>query len=187
MGGLDAVRRIRAMADTAWNRIPVIAMSASASQSDIARCKAAGMDEHIAKPIARDAIVRALDRWIPERRIKARNAKSDNAGSPVKELIAMVGHSAAMEVARTFESALVKRLHLFRAQHLDLSAARIEVHNLVGISTTLGFDGLAQIARRIDDRFRDGGPVEDLMPELLASCEAAEQVLRTLLGEAVAG
>ncbi len=186
MGGLEAARHIRAM-DGPIGKIPVIAMSASASASDIARCKAAGMDEHIAKPIARDAIVRALDRWIPERRMKRRNENARLDLSPVRKLVAMVGQSAAMEVARAYESALVKRLEVFRAKHLNLAAIKTEVHNLVGISTTLGFDELTEIARKVDERLRDAEPVEDLMPNLIANCEAAERVLRSLLGDTVSG
>ena len=186
MGGLEAARRIRAMADPTRNT-PVIAMSASAGASDIARCKAAGMDEHVAKPIGREALMRAFERWIPERRVKQREAGASLAGSPVGRLVSMVGHAAAMEIAAAFETALVKRLDLFRAERLDLPAIKIEVHNLVGISTTLGFDELTDIARQVDGRLKQGGPIEDLVPHLIARCEAAEQVMRTLLGEPVAG
>jgi PAS domain S-box-containing protein len=186
LGGLEATRRIRAMAEPTRN-IPVIAMSASAGASDVARCKAAGMDEHIAKPIAREALMRAFERWIPERRAKQRNAGDSLPGSPISKLVAMVGHSAAMEIAAAFEAALVKRLELFRAQHLDLPAIKTEVHNLVGISATLGFDELTDIARQVDQRFKQGRPVEELVPQLVAKCEAAEQVMRTLLGTPVAG
>lgn len=186
MGGLEAARRIRAMASPKSN-VPLIAMSASAGASDIARCKAAGMDEHIAKPIGREAIVRALDRWIPERRMKQRNLNAGLADSPVGKLVAMVGHAAAMQVAAAFQAALVRRLDLFRAERLDLPAIKIEVHNLVGISTTLGFDGLTEIAIKVNDRFRHAEPVEELLPRLIAECEAATQVLRTLLKDPVAG
>jgi len=188
MGGLEAVRRIRAM-DGPIGKIPVIAMSASASASDIARCEAAGMNEHVAKPIAREAVVKALDRWIPERRAKRRDERERVRleDTPVKKLVAMVGRAAAVEVARAYETALVKRIELFRQVHPDLAAVRVEVHNLVGISSTLGFEELTEDARKVDERLRDGQSVEDLMPKLIASCEAAERVLRSLLGDAVAG
>jgi len=186
MGGLEATRRIRAMAEPTRNT-PVIAMSASASPSDIARCKAAGMDEHVAKPVAREALVRVFDRWIPERRAKQRNAGDSLPGSPISKLVAMVGHSAAMEIAAAYEAALVKRLELFRAQHLDLPAVRTEVHNLVGISATLGFDELTDVARQVDARFKQGGAIKELVPQLVAKCEAAERVMRTLLCDRVTG
>ena len=186
MGGLEATRRIRASAGPARN-IPVIAMSASAYATDVTRCKAAGMNAHVAKPIGRESLIRTLDRWLPERRANRRKDDGDLADSPISKLVSMVGHTAAMQVAAAFETALAKRLELFRAESLDLPAIKTEVHNLAGISSTLGFDELTEIARRIEDRFGHGRPVEELVPQLIAKCEAAKVVLRTLRGEFVAG
>jgi CheY-like chemotaxis protein/HPt (histidine-containing phosphotransfer) domain-containing protein len=186
MGGLEAARRIRAMAGPTRN-MPIVAMSASAYATDIARCRAAGMDDHVAKPIGRERLTRMLDRWIPERRMSPRNDGANMADAPIDKLIAEVGRPAAMQVVRAFEAALVKRLDLFRAEQLDLPAIRSEVHNLVGISTTLGFDELTEIARKIQDRFGQGSPVEELVPHLIAKCEAAEHTLRRLLDHPAAG
>ena len=145
------------------------------------------MDEHVAKPIGRERLTRMLEHWIPERRMNARNESASMADSPIDKLVAEVGRPAAMQVVKAFEAALVKRLDLFRAEHLDLPAIRSEVHNLVGISTTLGFDELTEIARKVQDRFGQGSPVEELVPHLIAKCEAAEHVLRRLLDHPVAG
>ena len=186
MGGLEATRRIRALANPARN-IPVIAMSASVYATDIASCRAAGMVEHIAKPIGREVLIRMLDRWLPERRNRTRNANPSPADSPLGKLVAMVGQASAVQVAKAFETALVKRLDLFRAERPDLPAIKIEAHNLAGISTTLGFDELAQTARQVEDRIRSGEPVEELIPNLIAKCEAAERDLRVALAEPVAG
>lgn len=187
MGGVEATRRIRAMTNPARN-IPVIAMSASVYAADIASCRAAGMVDHIAKPIGREVLIRALDHWLPERRMRSRNAITQPADSPpLGKLIAMVGKDSAVQVAKAFEAALVKRLDLFRAERLDFPAIKIEAHNLAGISTTLGFDQLAETARQVEDHIKHGEPVEELMPHLIARCEAAGQDLRTALADSVAG
>jgi PAS domain S-box-containing protein len=186
MGGLEATQRIRAMAMPTRN-MPVIAMSASAYATDIARCSAAGMDGHIAKPIGREALATMLEHWLPERRAISRTGNAPAADSPISKLVAEVGHPAAIQVATAFESALVRRLRLFRAEKLDLPAVKIEVHNLAGISTTLGFNELTEIARKVEARFGQGGQVEELVPRLIAKCEAAEDVLRKLLHDPVAG
>jgi hypothetical protein len=46
-------------------RVPIIALTASALQADIARCMAAGMDSHLAKPYTSVALWRELRRWLP--------------------------------------------------------------------------------------------------------------------------
>jgi CheY-like chemotaxis protein len=49
--GFQATSEIRAGADPARPRMPIIAMTAHAMQGDRERCLAAGMDEYITKPI----------------------------------------------------------------------------------------------------------------------------------------
>ncbi len=48
--GLEATRRIRSL-DGAAGRVPIVAMTAHAFASDVEACRAAGMDDHLAKPI----------------------------------------------------------------------------------------------------------------------------------------
>jgi CheY-like chemotaxis protein len=51
MKGIDAAKLIRASENEDVKNIPIIAMTADAFAENIAECKAAGMDGHIAKPI----------------------------------------------------------------------------------------------------------------------------------------
>lgn len=65
MDGLEATRRIRALASAAA-RIPVVAMTAARiTQSERGQCQAAGMNDWIAKPLDAAALGRVLDRWLP--------------------------------------------------------------------------------------------------------------------------
>ena len=43
--------------------VPIIAMTASATDADRARCLAAGMDDYVAKPVRTDKIAAILERW----------------------------------------------------------------------------------------------------------------------------
>ena len=64
MDGLAATRAIRALSGPAAG-VPIIALSADVLPEQIARCRAAGMDDHVAKPIRREelfaAVARALE------------------------------------------------------------------------------------------------------------------------------
>ena len=62
MGGLEATRRIRALADPARAALPIIAITANAMQGDDADCYAAGMTGYVTKPIDRAALLETLDR-----------------------------------------------------------------------------------------------------------------------------
>jgi PAS domain S-box-containing protein len=69
--GCEATRRIRAAEKGA--RVPILAMTAHAFKGDRERCIEAGMDDYLTKPIDRDALLLALDRWIqPSGGVRAR-------------------------------------------------------------------------------------------------------------------
>jgi len=63
MDGLTATRRIRALNDRQIASIPIIAMTANVLPEQIARCREAGMDDHLGKPIDLSLLLQALDRW----------------------------------------------------------------------------------------------------------------------------
>jgi CheY-like chemotaxis protein len=52
LDGLEATRRIRALADPARRDIPIIAVTANASLGEIEACREAGMDAVVGKPIS---------------------------------------------------------------------------------------------------------------------------------------
>jgi CheY-like chemotaxis protein/anti-sigma regulatory factor (Ser/Thr protein kinase) len=70
MDGLAATRAIRALPQAAAST-PVVAMTADAMPEDVARCLAAGMDAHMAKPISGAGLVAMLERWLGETSQKA--------------------------------------------------------------------------------------------------------------------
>ena len=62
MDGLEATRRIRALERADANSVKIYAMTANAFADDVARCREAGMDDHLAKPLDSKALVAALRR-----------------------------------------------------------------------------------------------------------------------------
>ena len=45
-------------------QIPIIAMTANAFAEDVLAAKTAGMNEHIAKPLAMNMLAKTLNRWL---------------------------------------------------------------------------------------------------------------------------
>lgn len=62
MDGFEATRTIR-QREGGDRRIPIIAVTASATDADRQRCMAAGMDDYIAKPLRIETIEAALEQW----------------------------------------------------------------------------------------------------------------------------
>ncbi|HEX5380162.1 MAG TPA: ATP-binding protein [Phenylobacterium sp.] len=63
MDGLTATRAIRALAAPAAQSTPIIAMTANVLPEQVEKCLAAGMDDHLGKPISPAALLAALARW----------------------------------------------------------------------------------------------------------------------------
>jgi len=65
MDGLEATQHIRGgEATAAAAKLPVIAMTAHALQSDRDRCLSAGMDDYVAKPVNPQELYAVLERWL---------------------------------------------------------------------------------------------------------------------------
>ena len=66
MDGFQATRAIRAAEHkTGRSRLPIIAMTANAMDSDRDLCLAQGMDDYVAKPFTAAKLGEALARWLP--------------------------------------------------------------------------------------------------------------------------
>jgi PAS domain S-box-containing protein len=65
MDGLEATRRIRDPGSAVRRHdLPIVALTAGAMDSDRERCREAGMDDYLAKPVTRRALVEALRRHL---------------------------------------------------------------------------------------------------------------------------
>jgi signal transduction histidine kinase/DNA-binding response OmpR family regulator len=65
MDGFEATSVIRAAEAGRSRHVPIIALTASAMQSDRERCLAAGMDDYLTKPIKPSELAEVLARWVP--------------------------------------------------------------------------------------------------------------------------
>ncbi|MBF0245170.1 MAG: response regulator, partial [Planctomycetes bacterium] len=65
MDGIDATRSIRQ--EERFKDLPIVALTANVMQSDRERCLAAGMNDHVAKPIEPEVLWETLLKWLKPR------------------------------------------------------------------------------------------------------------------------
>ncbi len=63
MDGIEATRRIRALADERKASLPIIGVTASVMREEQARYLQAGMNHVVAKPLDMDELDQAIARW----------------------------------------------------------------------------------------------------------------------------
>jgi CheY-like chemotaxis protein len=64
MDGYEATRRIRASAAAEGKTIPIVAMTANVFKEDVEKCFAAGMSEHLGKPIELEKLLFLLRKYL---------------------------------------------------------------------------------------------------------------------------
>ena len=64
LNGYEAARRIRSLDREDAKKIPIIAMTANAFTEDRIRAKEAGMDEHIAKPVDAELLIKVIHKLV---------------------------------------------------------------------------------------------------------------------------
>ncbi|MBD1554897.1 response regulator [Pseudomonas typographi] len=63
MDGYEATRRIRQSGR--WPQMPIVALTANAMPEERERCRAAGMNDYLAKPFRREELIAMIDQWVP--------------------------------------------------------------------------------------------------------------------------
>ncbi len=61
MDGFEATQKIRKI--TSKPQCPIVALTANAMQGDKDKCLAAGMDDYLNKPLRKDKLIEAIERW----------------------------------------------------------------------------------------------------------------------------
>lgn len=177
MDGLEATRRIRAL-DSARRRVPVLAVTASALPEQVAACRAAGMDGHLAKPIDREALISAVARLAAGDRLSVATPIAEALvqqplldEAALRNLAVDLGPSADVVIAE-FVSEVRLGYETLSSHGIaqDWTRLRHAAHRMLGAARTLG-------ARRL------GAVTERLQKEILAQQDPTE-LLRLVLDTA---
>lgn len=83
LDGFEATRIIRSWGDH-YEHLPVVAVTANALAGEDARCRAAGMNDYLSKPVRKEALEDVLTRWLPSREAQTQNPIETLAGPPLE-------------------------------------------------------------------------------------------------------
>ena len=197
MDGYAATRAIRL--DPRWRGLPVIAMTANVMAGDREKALAAGLDDHIGKPLDVARMFQTLAQWI-----KPRGAAPQPDRPPATQAQPAPGLPATLpgiDLQRGLEGCdgepqiYLTLLRLFAQGEADFAArfarARQEgdhdtatrhAHTLKGVAATIGALPLSAAARELEQACRRSAPDAQLDAALGTVIEALAPVLDGLAG-----
>ena len=146
MDGLTATRAIRALGGRAA-RIPIIALTANAFASEVEACRAAGMNDHVAKPCGFAQLKRVIDRWSGSNSPMAGEGLPAVARPSLIERFEMRRHSSCERLAELIGE--LGDADTITAKAVLREAERI-AHVLAGSAGMFGQSRLGQVAREVE-------------------------------------
>jgi two-component system, sensor histidine kinase and response regulator len=196
MDGYEATRAIRLL--PGHIATPILAMTANAFEEDRQSCLAAGMNDHVPKPVDPDKLFAALLKWLPP------NAKVGVGGTalhaepfPVAEFdqlsalreIPGLDVDAGLKSTRGNVERYLRLLQMFASRHTDsmnhtrallasgdIDAARREAHSIKGAAGTLGITMIQQQAATLETAIHTAA-APDAIQQLTRDIESAYATL----------
>jgi PAS domain S-box-containing protein len=180
MDGVTATRELRK--NPRFKDLPVVAMTANAMQGDRDRCMAAGMNDHVGKPIEPEDLWKTMLKWI-----KPRHQTSPVTTTQTENDIELPPGIAGLDMVNGLRRVLGKKsryVNMLRnfisgqksagieigkaLDHNDWDTAERLAHTLKGVSGNIGANGLQHLAEAVEDAIRMHLPRENIDDEINA-------------------
>ncbi|NMG42510.1 response regulator [Aromatoleum toluvorans] len=179
MDGYTAAREIRS--NPAWAHLPILAMTANTMAGDRDKAIAAGMNDHIAKPLDVGEMFVTLAKWVRPARVLARASAPASDKGAAAALPPLPGIDVAAGLATTMDNhkLYLRMLTRFRdtqgrfAEQFaaaqagpDPDAPMRAAHTLKGNAGNIGAHGVQTAADALEHACRDKLPPAQLAPLL---------------------
>ncbi len=187
MDGVTATRLIRLLAGKA-RTVPIIAMSANVLADQVQTFLAAGMNDHVGKPINRADLFAAIARQMTASAHAEPPLPAAVAAAPFDE--ATFESTAALLTPERLQAHLTTfetQLDALTGELLDAVQTGSLAHKLVSQAGLLGFEEVAALCRDLDACCSSNLPFDDQVERVRASTRTARSIILRLRSDRQVG
>ncbi len=180
MDGIEATKTIRERERDSARHVPIIALTAGALTEERDKCKLAGMDEFLSKPIKSDLLIPLLHRFL------STTSRTETFKSFDKDnFIQMLENDSQLYTELLSASLDIKSQLDSLGQALkegDADAVKKNAHKLKGSCLTMTFNKLAQLAKILETEYKRGGDeAQKTFGEMMIEWTLLESIIRAEL------
>ncbi|HEY8710123.1 MAG TPA: PAS domain S-box protein [Burkholderiaceae bacterium] len=185
MDGYELAVAIRKAEEAGERRMPIVALTANALKGEAKRCRDAGMDDYMTKPLQLADLMAILRKWLPATRDFSTPTAS-RAAAPaldVSVLKALVGDEPTVigEVLRDFRVSAGKAAAQMRAACQARQASDVEAvaHKLKSSARAVGALALGELCASLEEAGQAGRleTLAELWPRFEVEMAAVEHIL----------
>lgn len=190
MNGFETTYHIR---NTKNCSIPIIALTANVTTTDVEKCRAAGMNDYVSKPINNKLLYNTIIKYIPKEQIPKRRVKSETLQIyPEQQLtkkkcinlnnlneLTNGNLDVKSKIAKVYLDEIPKLLFTMKQSmdNLDWDALRIASHSLIPSFALMGinkeFEVMARTIEKLATKKENLGKIKDLFRKIELLCTEA--------------
>lgn len=153
LNGYEATEKIRDLEKGLDTHVPIIALTANALHNDVQKCKDAGMDDYISKPINIDDILKIISKYV------AQKQETNDLTITVNSLTKELGLCAddALQLIREYLDILPHNLSELKNAYdeNDIEQMKKLAHKMKGTNLNLRIEKLAQLSIDLENALKE--------------------------------
>ncbi|WP_346356051.1 response regulator [Azotosporobacter soli] len=195
LDGIEATKRIRALQDPALKELPIVAMTAHAMKGDREKSLAAGMNDHLTKPINQDALEKVLEQWLTQYATTLAAPEESGKGERVRGIDG-IDAAATLQLLDGNESMYIRLLQKYLEQYNETAnqlRAALEnadwqlavhlVHSVRGVSGNLGATRVQKAAAELETALNRQTDYQDALGSFIQEQECLKTALRDFFAQ----